>query len=211
MYERRTRLEREAESYAAPVTHTKKAGKGDFTRFEDRVDDMYGVLMKMLTWQEDRLGRNGYKVRSKMRRYLESWDFAYVTRGTTIVLHPKVATLQALGFGWVGFVRSIDAVTLLGRGFGSIMQATQHECQRWAKVPRGRYYLTVSLRDLARITEDYGDPDSRPIQVCDDLMWSHRADIFAKCQPVEQHHADPVQILWPKILKNTRKAFERWS
>ena len=193
----------------APISSSKKDDNGDVVRFEDRVNEMYRTLVKMFAWQEERMGKSGIKVRKRMRVHLEGWDFSEITRGALTTLHPKAATLEAVGLGWVDFMRSINAVVLLGNGFGEIMQATKHHnCQQWAQLPRNRYYLAASLADMKQIANYYGDPSTRPTRICDDLVWYHRADMFADCRREEHQHADPVQIFWPRLKKLVWKTLE---
>lgn len=45
----------------------------------------------------------------RVRKHLEGWDFVEIA--TDHEPRPRVATLEAMGWGWVDFIRSIDAIT----------------------------------------------------------------------------------------------------
>lgn len=90
-------------------------------------------------------GHNGVNVKVRVRKHLEGWDF--VELATDHDPHPPVATLQALGYGWVDFIHSIEAVTLFGRGFGDLIRPVEFEgmCPSRRSLPTQKYYLSASV------------------------------------------------------------------
>jgi hypothetical protein len=81
-----------------------------------------------------------------------------------------------MGRGWVDFARSIHAVTLFGRGFGDIIDPGVDAalCSAWNKLPLERYYLAVTMEDLNRIIDRFGDADSRMPYVTESIVWCPR-------------------------------------
>lgn len=144
-----------------------------------------------------------------MRKHLDGWDFAELA--TDHDPYPRVATLQALGYGWVDFIHSIEAVTLLGCGFGNIIQPMKFDgmCPNWRSLPTKKYYLGTSVFDLKNIMKKFGDMSMNSVRICHDLLWHCPGDIIAPCwcqkhsmgqmirKTFKQHH-DPVQVLYPK-------------
>jgi hypothetical protein len=126
--------------------------KKDYLRLEDRVEHFYDTLEKIIDHQVGVAGQSGVKLKLRARKHLEGWDFKDLATDRD-PFYPRVATLQAMGKGWVDFTRAIHAITWFGRGFGEIIQpaATSTSCAHWAKLPQGRYYLAACVSDLKEI------------------------------------------------------------
>ena len=67
-------------------------------------------------------------------------------------IYQLVETIQAVGKGWVDFIRSIEAVILFGQGFGDIEPSVK-VCSHWGHTPDGKLYLAARVSDLETITE----------------------------------------------------------
>ena len=145
-----------------------KRKKGYFL-FGDLIEQYYSILAQILEHQERVAGQNGKKIKIQVRKHLEGWDlFDLATGGDP---RPRVATLQALGYGWVDFIRSIEAVTLLGRGFGN----------EWAKPPETVHGLVWHCP---------GDV----VEHCQ----SQSHGFSGRLRKVFKQHHDPVQVLYPR-------------
>jgi len=157
-------------------------------------------------------GQNGVNLRLRVRKHLEGWDFKDLAKDRDP--YPCVATLQALGYGWVDFIRSIDAITLFERGFGDIIRPIEFEeiCPKWRSFPTHKYYLAKSFFDLKDM-EDFGDKWANPPRPVHSLEWYCLEKVVAVCpcqgqkphqimrlQEFKQHH-DPVQVFFPKRLR----------
>ncbi|KAK0646785.1 hypothetical protein B0T16DRAFT_493694 [Cercophora newfieldiana] len=179
-------------------------------RVHHRFDEHYRNLEKMIEHQTRIAGRNGINMKVRIRKHLEGWDFIDVVEGRD--LEPRVATLHALGYGWVDLIRTIKAPVLFGRGFGDMICATDNgteSCREWSRVPKGRYYLTTSVWDLARVIRLFGDIGAKPLKMCDELVWYCPDDLFEPCpcrqrsakgfmkKAILSKHSDPAQILYP--------------
>lgn len=176
--------------------------------FADVVEDMINKFELLFDNQVERAARNGINLRGKIRRHLEGWDFLDVMAGSKMSL--RQVTFNIGGWGWVNFARSINAVTLIGNGFGQLIRPAQSDgvCGRWQSVETGKYYLAASISDLKGIK-------AKSSGEIDHLLWHSPRDPFAKCpacekleqqdEPAssrnsnltEQHH-DPVQVFLPR-------------
>lgn len=182
--------------------------KRGYYLFEDLVELRFTALEQIIDHQEHLAGKNGMNLKVRIRKHLEGWDFAEIAKDDSP--RPHVATLRALGYGWVDFIRSIGAVTLFGTGFGDIIQpqGVRLLCQNWKQVPAYQYYLAVTTYDLQNIMDTFGDSDTdRPVL---NLAW-HSPDALAaawqcQCQEHEQSgrvfelsegHRSPVQVFAP--------------
>lgn len=186
---------------------TLKRKKGYFL-FGDLVEQYYSILAQILEHQERVAGQNGKKIKIRVRKHLEGWDFFDLATGRDP--RPRVTTLQALGYGWVDLIRSIGAVTLLGRGFGDIIRPMKFDgmCPKWNNLPPDRYYLAASVYDLKNITTVFGNEFASPPETVHGLVWHCPGDVVARCQCqsysfsglrkfLKQHH-DPVQVFYPR-------------
>ena len=180
--------------------------KGDFIRFEDRVDHFYNILEKIIDHQVKVAGQNGVKLKLRARKHLEGWDFMDLATDRD-PFYPRVTTLQTIGKGWVDFTRSIHAITLFGRGFGEIIQPADasNSCPRWVKLPVGGYYLAASVSDLLEIMDVYGNRNANPMKLTENLIWHSPDKIFEPCRCTSrkcEEHSDLVQVLLPSKFRN---------
>ena len=178
--------------------------------FQHLVNQQFDVLQKIIDHQRHAAGENGINLKLRARKHLEGWDFKNLV--TSEDLYPGVVTLQALGYGWVDFVRSIDAVTLFGRGFGDIIRpiSSLDTCLKWNCLPRDWYLLGASVFEMKKITRPGRCAEDLNIRSVHDLLWSYSETATAKCEctrnntetalaPRKQEHCDPVQVFYPRM------------
>ena len=184
-----------------------KRKKGYFL-FGDLVEQYYNILEQIVRHQEHVAGQNGQMIKVRVRKHLEGWDFFELATGRDP--RPRVATLNALGYGWVDLIRSIGAVTLLGRGFSDIIRPIRFDglCPKWNSLPPDMYYLAASVYDLKNIMTIFGNEWASPPETVHGLVWHCPGKIVAPCrcqsygwsglQKVFKHHHDPVQVFYPR-------------
>lgn len=124
---------------------------------------------------------------------------------------PRVATLEAVGWGWVDFIRSIDAITLFGGGFGDIIRPVEFDkmCPNWKKFSTQKYYLAASVHGMKRVMERLGNGWSGSHKSIHNLLWhcprgtvipcpcQSRRSLKALSGRHGEHH-DPVQAFYPR-------------
>ncbi|KAI9662604.1 MAG: hypothetical protein M1821_008771 [Bathelium mastoideum] len=128
--------------------------KRSYYLFQNLVEQHFKNLEQIIEYHNKVAGRNGIDLKTRVRKHLEGWDF--VDLATNQDPNPRVATLRALGYGWVDFVRSIEAITLFGHGFGDIIRPIEFNgmCTQWKSLPRNEYYLAASVFDLRKIIDN---------------------------------------------------------
>lgn len=173
--------------------------------FEAFVEHVMSYLEQILDHQVRLAGQNGMKLKAHTRRRLEGWDFADLIDSQNP--SPRVATLDSLGWGWVDFARSINAVTLFGRGFGELIRPAEPQslCPNWGTLPKGRYYLATSAIDLMTAMRAHGTRYSDPPQLVHGLSWHSPA--LCPCPKAghsnsHRKNCDPVQVLLPFVSKH---------
>jgi len=127
------------------------------------------------------------------------------------------ATLQALGYGWLDFIRSIVVITLFGRGFGGPIEF-DGMYPNWRSLPTREYYLAASVSDLKKITNESSNEWASLLISVQGLLWHCPGDLVAPCpcqgRGVRQMicgafrgpHIDPVQVFWPRMSRLIRPA-----
>ncbi|RYP58420.1 hypothetical protein DL769_008959 [Monosporascus sp. CRB-8-3] len=174
--------------------------KEDYIRVKSRVEDLLDILEKIIDYQFLAASQSGVNSKFRARKYLEGWDFNDLAKPLDPI-HPRVATLQTPGKGWVDFTRAIHAITLFGRGFGELIQPVDTvSCAHWAKLPKGEYYLAACVYDLQKIMDRNGNQEANPIELSDNIIWHNPDKIFEPCECTEetqQEHSDFVQVLLP--------------
>lgn len=185
---------------------TQKKKKGYYL-FEDLVEQHYNILEQIMDHQRQLAGQNGVNMKARVRKHLEGWDFKQLA--TSNDPRPRVAMLQAFGYGWVDIIRSIDAITLFGRRFGDIIQPIEFDgmCPQWKSLPTQKYYLAASVFDLNNITENFGNKWANPPRLVHDLLWHCPGDLVAPCRCQQcgprqiirtfKPHHNPVQVFYP--------------
>ncbi|KAF3930942.1 hypothetical protein ABW19_dt0209197 [Dactylella cylindrospora] len=175
-----------------------------YYRVEDRINELYEKLEKMLDHQAT-IGQ-GFGSEFGHRKHVEGWDFSDIATGQDPI-SPRVTTLQPTGEWWVDFTREISAITLLGRGFGEIIQpADSSSCINWAKLPKEQYYLAASIYDINKIMETVGDCKARPMRVTNNIVWHTPNANLTRCQcgdKGQDEHSDLVQVLLPSKLASS--------
>ncbi|CAG8962109.1 hypothetical protein HYFRA_00005152 [Hymenoscyphus fraxineus] len=179
--------------------------------FEDLVKDRCAILEQAMEYQRLALEKSGINIKVRFRKHLEGWEFSELAKQQDSTA--RVATLQAGGYGWVDFVHSIGAITLLGRGFGNIIQPIEVDrmCPNWRQLPAKKYYLGATVTDLMKIAKNFSRTDDNSIKVSDDLYWHCPGDMIAWCGCQKKttgqalrnmfnihHHHDPVQVICPE-------------
>jgi hypothetical protein len=179
--------------------------------FENLVEQKWSVLEVLMESHKQLAALNGINLKLRIRRYLEGWNFEDVAGESDP--EPRVATLKALGYGWVDFVHSLKAITLFGRGFGNLMRPSKHEkiCSNWLQLPKGKYPLAASLHDLNIIMSKTRETEHGDIEIVRGLLWHSPIDPFTPCrclsrgqveqpcEPCTENH-NPVQVFLPKSL-----------
>jgi hypothetical protein len=171
--------------------------------FEAFVEHFMSYLEQIMDHQIRLAGQGGVKLKAHVRKQLEGWDFRNVL--TSSHPTPSVTKLDSLGWGWVDFVRSINAVTLFGRGFGDLITAAEPKllCPDWQILPKGKYYLAASAVDLKAAMKIHGNRYSSPPQLVHGLAW--HSPISCSCAGAKgfgKKHCDPVQVLLPTASKH---------
>lgn len=184
---------------------TKNGSEENCFRLKDQIEQIFNYLEKMIDSQVDAAGRGGIKLKVRVRKYIEGWDFTDLATEDP-PFYPKVSTLQAMGSGWVDIAVAIDAITLFGRGFGDIFQPVEPlQCAQWVELPRQKYYLAACASDFKYIMEKFGDPATNTI-IREKVMWNDPDNICSPCKCMEHgpnKHSDPVQVLRPWKLPHT--------
>ncbi|KAJ6260647.1 hypothetical protein Dda_4874 [Drechslerella dactyloides] len=181
-------------------------GKQNDYRIEDRIEELYHIVEKIIDHQVDVAGRDA-SLKLRARKYLEGWDFNDLTITSRDPIYPRAATLQRPGKSWVDFTRAIHAVTLFGRGFGEIIQpASTNTCTRWAKLPKDGYYLAASVDDLRKVMDVIGGEEENPMRLTEDIIWHTPHAIFGKCkcrgEIRARKHSDFAQVLLPTRFRD---------
>ncbi|KAH8887912.1 hypothetical protein GQ53DRAFT_272153 [Thozetella sp. PMI_491] len=199
------------------VTITKRT----WYRVKDRVGELYSNLEEIIAHQTDLSSQNGvgFKVRRSPRRQLEGFDFLDLA-SSAAPIWPKTATLKTTGWGWVDLARALHAITLFGRGFGSLLRpenddsinpgGTGAACPAWTEMPSGHDHLGVSTVMLRVLLDSKGDRTQTPWRLTDNI-YLHTPDMsFEPCDCIasgSQNQCDRVQSLLPLTFLYVFRSF----
>lgn len=107
------------------VKRTRKRG---YFLFEDLVKQHQNNLEQIIDYQRHTATQDEVKMKMRVRKHLEGWDS--VELATDHDPYARVATLQAMGYGWVHFVCGSSALSFslgatLARLFGRLSEAAR--------------------------------------------------------------------------------------
>jgi hypothetical protein len=167
------------------------------------------------------MGRDSESPRDMARGNLEGWDFKDLAT-LEDPLYPRVCKLGTRGKCWVDFTRAICAATLFGAGLGEILRpvATSQSCPYWSRLPEGKSYLAVSDDDLANIIDRFGNPNSNPVRLTNDLIWYNytlNGPRAGKCiSHPKTGHSELAQVILPshfrkRIPKQNDVRLKNWG
>jgi hypothetical protein len=174
--------------------------------FRDLVQQIWHILEQIQEHQTHLLSTPGIGLRGTDRDKLEGFGFKDIVMGNN-PLRPRVVTLQSSGRGWVDFTRKAHAITLIGKGFGELIQPAPEAnrlCSHWTRVPQGQDYLVACISQLKQICEMGGDLNSDPLTLQQGIYWHKGAKLFEPCSGCKVGRAgascDRVQVLLPPSL-----------
>ena len=143
-------------------------------RVVDRVADLYEILELMYDNWKRRKNAAGIALES-LNMKLEGWKFQDIVELEND-MNPVVAKLDGSADDWLRMVRHINAVVLIGNGFGDMMKPMGDFCANWGSVPQKGFCIAVPVSRLKRIAYKHGDPRVTPIKLTPDVFW-----------PINQH------------------------
>jgi nucleoside phosphorylase len=174
----------------------------DFT-VKDRIEDFVYILDQMTEYEETRLIKKSRAIgpKNQASERLEGWDFIDVATRKYPVC-PRSGVLQTIGRSWTELTRSLNAITIFGRGFGDLIQPVDscNLCSHWDRLPKNRYYLAALIPDVMQIFKDVQPRLTSPRMLFDDILWHHSdrtVDLCACLKDSSIKHFDIVDILKP--------------
>ncbi|OJJ42360.1 hypothetical protein ASPZODRAFT_147347 [Penicilliopsis zonata CBS 506.65] len=210
------RVEETSKTGGEPPETTLKTQR-TWEQLPDLVGDIYTILGMLCDIQSDTLTMDGFgaKVHISPRRRLEGWDFRQVATGADPLL-PKAASLRDIGLGWVDLIRTINAITLFGIGFGEIIQPVDtaqalvpgRPCGRWATLPKGEDLLATTtpvIRDIMESVYRGSDNQQRFRELSTGIYWHSPDRVFEDCHcgdAPDGIQCDRVQVLLPTKFPN---------
>ncbi|KAG9230363.1 hypothetical protein BJ875DRAFT_158352 [Amylocarpus encephaloides] len=151
--------------------------------YQDLVESTFHILEQIQDNQVRMMSSSAINLRFSPRDKLLGFGFKDIVKGQNI-LYPRVATLKASGRGWVDLTRSINAITLIGKGFGELIRPAVDSnklCRYWSHVPTGRDYLVTCISTLKAIACQHGDCESDPLELADGIYWHKPDKLFHSC------------------------------
>jgi hypothetical protein len=178
--------------------------------YQDLVESTYHILEQIQDNQVRMMSTSAINLRFTPRDKLLGFGFRDIVKGQNI-LYPRVATLKPSGRGWVDFTRGINAITLIGKGFGELIRPAKDSntlCKYWSHVPIGRDYLVACISTLQEIACQHGDRESDPLELADGIYWHKPDKLFDSCDCKRgnwKSGCERVQVLLPLMSVGSKK------
>ncbi|CAG9952322.1 unnamed protein product [Clonostachys rosea f. rosea IK726] len=151
-------------------------------RLRNKVQEVLPQLEALVDKQAEIAAQDGYWIRPSSKlltKSLAGWDFWDVA-GPASPIQRRIFHLQASGRGWVDYIRSIQAVTIFGKGFGELLEPEQRNiCPNWMAVPKNNDYLGSSIATLKKIHASTNIQPLDPGLITADIAWSSQATLFS--------------------------------
>jgi hypothetical protein len=181
----------------------------------DRVLEVFATLEKMVDHLNNIQSEDGvgFRLRGTPRNIVEGFDFMDVaTSNAPIRPHMVKLNISESGRGWTDLLRSIQAITLFGKGFGELITPATNipsnpacgGCGYGISLPTGKDYLGTCVDLVQRILATRGSTETVPWCLVDDIYWHTPGPLFDPCQCTSTTKgANPdcrVQILLPSTV-----------
>ncbi|KAK5997703.1 Conidiophore development regulator abaB [Cladobotryum mycophilum] len=178
-------------------------GNGGYL-LKNQIDIFYNLLEKLIDHQPDITEASGKKLSGQERKYLEGWEFDDLVQESKLrSIRTRVTTLDGGGKGWVDFIRTIQAVTLFGCGFGDIIKPTgTNLCGHWAQLPTRQYYIASCLSDLMPLAIQAGIRGNH-VRLGRGFICHTETTTFMTCRckrTPDEGRCEPVQELFPSAM-----------
>ncbi|KAB5583567.1 hypothetical protein GE09DRAFT_305048 [Coniochaeta sp. 2T2.1] len=159
---------------------------------KDRVLEIFSLLEKMIDHLNNVQAETGvgFRLRGTPRNILEGFDFMDVaTSNAPIRPHMIKLNICESGRGWTDLLRSIQAITLFGKGFGELISPSIHDisspacggCGYSTSMPTGKDYLATCVSLVERILTTRGSTETVPWCLADDIYWHTPGPLFDPC------------------------------
>lgn len=177
--------------------------RDDPTRVKDRIEDFIYIFVSMFTWEENSQGKRPgpRKLERETVECLEGWDFSDIaTRKYPVI--PRFENIRTSGRSWIELSRSLEAVTIFGKGLGELIQPIHANrlCKYWEHLPKERYYIAAMVSDVQRMLDEVHNRLNDPRNLLAKILWHQNDSSANSCQCSEldlDQHADIVKILKP--------------
>lgn len=173
------------------------------TRVRDRIDDFIYIFGAMFAWEENSFGKRPgpTTLNGETFECLEGWDFSDIATIKYPVI-PRSEKLRTSAKSWIELSRSLEAVTIFGKGFGELIQPVDASrlCKYWERLPSERYYLAAMVSDVQNMLLEVHNRLDEPRSLVAEILRQHsdKSAEFCRCS---RHgldkHADTVKILKP--------------
>lgn len=165
---------------------------------EDRAIQYYHILDNAFNYQEKHQAR----LKCTPRGMLEGWEFYDLIWRRDDSHTARHTTIAPMGKGWIDLLKDIGAITLLGSGFGELMEPSDCAkplCPAWQTLPTQRFYVATSLPVLQKVMQLYGgNSKAYPRQITESISWLTPAALFDCCGCQTGSAASQlVQVPWP--------------
>jgi hypothetical protein len=181
----------------------------------DKVLEIFSLLEKMVDHLNNVQSEAGvgFRLRGTPRNILEGFDFMDVaTTGAPLRPHMIKLNICESGRGWTDLLRSIQAITLFGKGFGELIAPSTNSltdpvcggCGYGISLPTGKDYLATPVSLVERMLETRGNTETVPWCLADDIYWHTPGALFDPCQCASTTKiakpTDRVQVLLPSTF-----------
>lgn len=178
----------------------------------DRVLEIFSLLEKMIDHLNNVQSESGvgFRLRGTPRNILEGFDFMDVaTYDAPLRPHMIKLSICESGRGWTDLLRSVQAITLFGKGFGELIAPSPDNlagpacggCGFGASLPTGKDYLATCVNLVERILTTRGSMETIPWCLADDIYWHTPGPLFDPCQcTTTKNGASRVQVLLPSTF-----------
>lgn len=172
--------------------------------FKDVISDLWSRLELLLEENVTQEMLPGTPVRPNLKPVLFGYEFKAIVDDLS-PLERKQCTIDKNNGGWLSFAQDINAVVLLARGFGEVLQPVQRTkkglCGAWWRLPEGHDYLATSVGILLDRYEMAGCERSYEYLTSTRLRW-HRGKslLFEPCVNLHQDQCrcNRLQQIWHK-------------
>ncbi|OCL10163.1 hypothetical protein AOQ84DRAFT_402495 [Glonium stellatum] len=154
--------------------------------FKDMVLNIWSILEYLIDQNVQRDRTPGVTVNGTLRDIIQGYEFKAVVEERS-PFRRKQELIGKTSGGWPTLVRDIAALVLFANGYGDVIRPVENTaeslCNLWKSVPKGKDYLTTSVKVLKDLYDVAGCRLNRTYLTSTQLRWHKgNSSLFEPCK-----------------------------
>ena len=140
----------------------------DVWKSRDLVLSYCNILQKLQAYRADYLKDGHWNTNREASRMLQGFCFMEILKFTPVLRSRSISLASP---AWLTITERLDAINIVGKGFGQLIRSTANSCECQSKLPHGEDLLTTQAHTLQEIVFNKGAIYQKCVKIVDDVFW----------------------------------------